>query len=460
MEEKPKYNRRKILAFSAIVGVPALLGKFFLSSGEKVARRVAALSEIDFKSLSFVKSYSPLESKTSTRFLLAIAKIKFKVKTSKGHNTRQFADLTEYAPSGDIDLSAWRLDKLLEASIEERERNTKNFYIRTEKPNQLTFEIKKFEVCNAEGKSVDVKVSEVKEKARDLGIYMLECAGNDRYSKFGLMSASKWSGIPVSEFIAEEKFQGAREAHTHVLVEGFDESTNTNWNRFPGLVESTPGASWIFTLEELKKHKAFFATSMNGEDLTADHGYPLRLVVPNFYGCASIKWLNKVTFFTPTDKTPTEQQMREFSDRTNQEGVPMLYKDHRSPVVDLASVPVKVEKWYDNTTKQNIIRLIGLTWGGIDEVNPKLKIIITKRKWIRRRSKHKGQGATRKRVQVVVEEKIIDAAERVNTLSFSHWTHWWVPPKKGRYYVHLEPVDDNIVARRLRRKYYQRMIKV
>ena len=33
---------------------------------------------------------------------------------------------------------------------------------------------------------------------------------------------------------------------------------------------------------------------MNGEGLTADHGFPLRLVVPRWYGMASVKWLTGI----------------------------------------------------------------------------------------------------------------------------------------------------------------------
>lgn len=34
---------------------------------------------------------------------------------------------------------------------------------------------------------------------------------------------------------------------------------------------------------------------MKGEDLPEQHGYPLRLLVPNWYGMASVKWLQQIT---------------------------------------------------------------------------------------------------------------------------------------------------------------------
>ena len=44
------------------------------------------------------------------------------------------------------------------------------------------------------------------------------------------------------------------------------------------------------------------ATHMNGEPLPAHHGYPLRAIVPGWYGAASVKWLDRVTVTTEPDR--------------------------------------------------------------------------------------------------------------------------------------------------------------
>jgi DMSO/TMAO reductase YedYZ molybdopterin-dependent catalytic subunit len=36
------------------------------------------------------------------------------------------------------------------------------------------------------------------------------------------------------------------------------------------------------------------AYQMNGQDLTPDHGYPLRAIVPGYYGMSSVKWLTDI----------------------------------------------------------------------------------------------------------------------------------------------------------------------
>ena len=45
---------------------------------------------------------------------------------------------------------------------------------------------------------------------------------------------------------------------------------------------------------------ALLAYEMNGKSLTADHGFPLRTVVPGYIGARSVKWIGKIVV---SDKT-------------------------------------------------------------------------------------------------------------------------------------------------------------
>ena len=47
-------------------------------------------------------------------------------------------------------------------------------------------------------------------------------------------------------------------------------------------------------LETASGEDVLLATQMNGEPLTPAHGYPLRLIVPGWYGVASVKWLTGI----------------------------------------------------------------------------------------------------------------------------------------------------------------------
>ena len=45
------------------------------------------------------------------------------------------------------------------------------------------------------------------------------------------------------------------------------------------------------TLTDLARSEAILAWEMNGEPLTPDHGFPVRVVVPGWYGVQNVKWL-------------------------------------------------------------------------------------------------------------------------------------------------------------------------
>src|SRR6185369_9127809 len=123
---------------------------------------------------------------------------------------------------------------------------------------------------------------------------------------------------------------------TRVLVSDFDEYAAPY-----DPAHSTPGASWIFSFEQLAT--AFLATRMNGEALPEDHGAPVRLFVPGWYGCACIKWVNAIALVDDTAEATS--QMQEYASRTGQTGVPALAKDYLPGVIDQAAMPVRVEQW-------------------------------------------------------------------------------------------------------------------
>ena len=48
-------------------------------------------------------------------------------------------------------------------------------------------------------------------------------------------------------------------------------------------------------LAEARREEVLLAYAMNGEPLPPQHGFPLRLVVPGWYGMTSVKWLEEIT---------------------------------------------------------------------------------------------------------------------------------------------------------------------
>jgi DMSO/TMAO reductase YedYZ molybdopterin-dependent catalytic subunit len=84
-----------------------------------------------------------------------------------------------------------------------------------------------------------------------------------------------WEGVAVSEVLR----------HVRVRPEA----------RFV-LVHAEQGWTTNLPLEDFRAEDCLFAWSNRGEPLSADHGAPLRLVVPRLYAWKSAKWVRGVEF--------------------------------------------------------------------------------------------------------------------------------------------------------------------
>jgi DMSO/TMAO reductase YedYZ molybdopterin-dependent catalytic subunit len=62
------------------------------------------------------------------------------------------------------------------------------------------------------------------------------------------------------------------------------------------LVHAEQGYTANIPLADLDRDDVLFATHHDGEPLSADHGYPLRLIVPHLYAWKSVKWVRGIEF--------------------------------------------------------------------------------------------------------------------------------------------------------------------
>ena len=195
----------------------------------------------------------------------------------------------------------------------------------------------------------------ISKQARSMGPHLFECSGNANPSNFGLMSVAEWDGIPLADIVAGLKPSSDA---TGVLVSGVDHDGQVS-------ARSTAGASWVFPLASLSKLGAFLAVRMNGEPLPADHGKPVRLVVPGWYGCTWIKWVNEIRLVGPDE--PSTSQMIEFAGRTHQGQAFKLAREFLPAEIQTAATPVRVEK--RRTASGIHYRIVGIVWGGTKAVD-------------------------------------------------------------------------------------------
>jgi sulfane dehydrogenase subunit SoxC len=121
----------------------------------------------------------------------------------------------------------------------------------------------------------------------------MECAGNGRariephvVSQPWLLEAvgtARWRGAPLAAFLEEA---GIREGAVEVLFTGLDRGVE-------GEEEQSYARS--LPLAEALRDDVLLAYEINGTPLPPQHGFPLRLLVPGWYGMTSVKWLTRIT---------------------------------------------------------------------------------------------------------------------------------------------------------------------
>jgi DMSO/TMAO reductase YedYZ molybdopterin-dependent catalytic subunit len=297
------------------------------------------------------------------------------------------------------------------------------FYVRTAGPDAARIvSAWKIQIGGLVRRPSDIAADDLRRRAEDLGTCLLECSGNSDPDNFGLISAANWRGVRLSSvFRSVERLPEA----THVRISGLDHDRSPSGT-------SVPGASWIFALDELAE--AFLATGMNGQTLSLDHGAPIRLVVPGWYGCVAIKWVNAIEFVG--DRVPPTAQMVEFAARTHQRGVPALARDFVPATVDHAALPVRIEHW--SLSGRPVYRVVGIQWGG-DTPSNALEIRF-----------HPDSPFVR----------VSDCPLPKSTRTWSLWTHEWMPEAPGRYEISLRFSDDAIRTRRLDMDFYRRAVTI
>jgi DMSO/TMAO reductase YedYZ molybdopterin-dependent catalytic subunit len=133
----------------------------------------------------------------------------------------------------------------------------------------------------------------------------MECAGNNRMSlvplptgepwQGGAVSTGRWGGVPLAAVLERA---GPQAGTVEILFVGADRGRPRD---LPGDLAEADGDvpfARSLPLEKALHPDTLLALEMNGQPLPADHGAPLRLIVPSWYGMASVKWVARIEALT------------------------------------------------------------------------------------------------------------------------------------------------------------------
>ena len=174
-----------------------------------------------------------------------------------------------------------------------------DFYVRSHGDiPQLDLADHRLRVSGRVATQLNLSVPELRQRfAEHTVTAVMQCAGNRRADMQtvrptsgdpwapGAIGNAAWTGIALADVL---RAVGADEdAALHVAFEACDEVEMPNEGRF------RYGASIPMT--KAMSPEVLLAYAMNGAPLAAEHGFPLRVVVPGFAGVRSPKWLASIT---------------------------------------------------------------------------------------------------------------------------------------------------------------------
>jgi DMSO/TMAO reductase YedYZ molybdopterin-dependent catalytic subunit len=119
----------------------------------------------------------------------------------------------------------------------------------------------------------------------------LECSGNSTRPQrmSGLLSNGVWSGVGLASILKE---CGVKPEAREVVFLGLDMETEKKQQAGNREYVAPHGRSMY--IQDALNPEAMLAFSLNGQPLPATQGFPLRLILPGWYGMTQIKWLSRI----------------------------------------------------------------------------------------------------------------------------------------------------------------------
>jgi sulfane dehydrogenase subunit SoxC len=189
-------------------------------------------------------------------------------------------------------------------------------------------------------------------------VVTMECAGNGRarlhprpLSQPWLVEAvgtAAWTGTPLAPILHEA---GLRADAVELVFTGADHGTQ-------GGVEHDYQRS--LPVEDALRGEVLLAYAVNGQPLPPQHGFPVRLLVPGWYGMTSVKWLTGIDAVAEPFEG-FQQWAYRLRQREEDEGVPVTRMEPRALMVPPGFPDFFVRT---RTVDAGPVELEGRVWSG------------------------------------------------------------------------------------------------
>jgi DMSO/TMAO reductase YedYZ molybdopterin-dependent catalytic subunit len=145
----------------------------------------------------------------------------------------------------------------------------------------------KLEITGLVKKPRTLTLDEIKSRRKKEITATLECSGNSSSPGFmGAIGNIKWGGTPLAPLLKE---CGPMDRAIEADFFGKDEKIEKIRDK-----DYLQNFARSLSLHDATRADILLAYEMNGEPLAKEHGAPLRLIVPGWFGIAWVKWLSRI----------------------------------------------------------------------------------------------------------------------------------------------------------------------
>lgn len=152
-------------------------------------------------------------------------------------------------------------------------------------------------------------------------VVTLECAGNGRACitprwpsqpwHYGAVGTAEWTGVQLRDVLQDHPLSNSA---SELVFSGSDQGADGGEVHF---------FERSLTLEQIDSLDVMLVWAMNGQPLLPQHGFPLRLIVPGWYGMASVKWLNRITAIDHAFQGYQQVKTYRYRQHSNDTGTPV-----------------------------------------------------------------------------------------------------------------------------------------
>ena len=138
---------------------------------------------------------------------------------------------------------------------------------------------------------LSLSLADIKARPRQDVTFTVECSGNHGFPFFtGGIGNAAWAGTPLAAILEEA---GVMDSGIEVVFWGTD-AGDVEIKDDTRDVKMRQNFARSMSLQDAMSSDNILCYEMNGADLPAPNGAPLRLIAPGWYGIANVKWLKRI----------------------------------------------------------------------------------------------------------------------------------------------------------------------